>query len=102
MSLSLPAEGEKETDDQKLAREIVEGCLQRSWGFKLAHGLIIRVIGETLGSMWRANPGSDCAPGTYAHWLRYGMANWNQDSDPPKLDFEVIKPFKKGALLRES
>jgi hypothetical protein len=101
MSLRLPSEGEEESADQKLAREIVEGCLQRSWGFKLAHGLIIRVMGETLGSLWRKHEGSDNVPGTYAHWLRFGVANWNQEYVPPKLDFTVIPPYKKGRLLQE-
>lgn len=102
MSLSLPADGAEETEDQKLARDIVEGCLQRSWGFKLAHGLIIRVMGQTLGSLWRKHEGSDDVPGTYAHWFRHGVANWNQNSVPPKLDFVVIPPYKRGPLLRES
>ena len=48
MSLPLPKDGEQESDDQKQAREIVQACLQRSFGFKLAHGLIVRVLGETL------------------------------------------------------
>ncbi len=65
MSLPLPSEGECETEDQKVAREIVEGCLSRSFGFKLAHGLIIRVLGQTLGSLWRRHKGSDDVVGTY-------------------------------------
>lgn len=102
MSLPLPADGAEETEDQKLAREIVVGCLQRSWGFKLAHGLIIRVMGQTLGSLWRKHEGSDNVPGTYAHWFRYGVANWDQKTVPPKLDFVVLPPYKRGPLLRES
>jgi Capsular polysaccharide synthesis protein len=72
MSLSLPKEDEAESAEQKQAREIVEGCLQKSFGFKLAHGLILRVMGDTLGSLWRKKQDSDNHPGTYAHWLRYG------------------------------
>lgn len=68
MSLSIPEEGESESADQKEARSIVESCLKRSFGFKLAHGLIIRVYGETLGSLWRKHVGSDNVPRTYAHW----------------------------------
>jgi hypothetical protein len=59
MSLSLPKEGEVENTQQKEARKIVEACLQRSFGFKLAHGLILRVFGDTLGSLWRKHDGSD-------------------------------------------
>ncbi|KAF3070578.1 hypothetical protein GL218_00003 [Daldinia childiae] len=101
MSLPLPKRDEVESPEQKQAREIVEACLQRSFGFKLAHGLIIRVFKYTLGSLWRDHEGSDDVPGTYAHWLRYGTAYWNQDELPPALYFEVIEPFKRGPLLRE-
>lgn len=68
MSLSIPKQGETENTEQKLAREIVQGCLSRSFAFKLAHGLIVRVLGETLGSLWRKHKDSDNVPGTYAHW----------------------------------
>ncbi|KAI6084323.1 hypothetical protein F4821DRAFT_262120 [Hypoxylon rubiginosum] len=102
MSLPLPKQNEVESPEQKQAREIVEACLQRSFGFKLAHGLIIRVMGCTLGSLWRDNDGSDDVPGTYAHWLRHGTLCWTQDELPPSLEFKVIEPYKKGPLLRES
>jgi hypothetical protein len=105
MCLSIPEDGEEETEDQRLARTIVERCLKESFGFKLAHGLILRVIGATLGSLWRKNDGSDYVPGTYAHWLRYGIMNWCPDGDPMKLyprqDFKLIAPYKTGPLLRE-
>lgn len=101
MSLSLPKEGEVESAEQKQARQIVEACLQKSFGFKLAHGMILRVFGDTLGSLWRKHEGSDDVPGTYAHWLRHGTVYWNQDAIPPTLEFKVIEPFKRGPLLRE-
>jgi hypothetical protein len=101
MSLSLPRDGEVESAGQRQAREIVEACLQKSFGFKLAHGLILRVFKETLGSLWRKHDGSDNVPGTYAHWLRHGTVYWNQEANPLPLDFTVIEPFKKGPLLRE-
>jgi hypothetical protein len=66
MSLSLPKEGEVESAQQKKAKEIFEACLQRSFGFKLAHGFTSRVFGETLGSLWRKHVGSDDVPETYA------------------------------------
>lgn len=102
MSLSLPKGGEVESMEQKQGRGIVEACLQKSFGFKLAHGLILKVLGDTLGSLWRQHEGSDNVPGTYAHWLRYGIMHWNQDEIPPTLDFKVIAPFKRGPLLREA
>jgi len=77
MSLSLPKEGEAESAKQKEAREVVEACLQRRFGCKLAHGLILRVFGDTLGTLWRKHEGSDDVPGTYAHWLRHGSVYWN-------------------------
>lgn len=101
MSLSLPKEGEVESAKQKQGREIVEACLQKSFGFKLAHGLILRVYGDTLGSLWRKHEGSDNVPGTYAHWLRHGTMYWNQDGIPPTLEFKMTEPLKRGPLLRE-
>ena len=102
MSLSLPKkEGEVENAQQKEAREIVEACLQKSFGFKLAHGMILRVFGDTLGSLWRKHEGSDDVQGTYAHWLRYATMNWNQDAIPPSVELRITEPFKRGPLLRE-
>ena len=102
MSLALPKRGELESTDQELARTIVERCLQESFGFKLAHGLIIKVLGQTLGSLWRSHEGSDDVPGTYAHWLRFGIAHWCQDKYQPALVLEVIEPVKRGPLLRDA
>ena len=101
MSLSLPKEGDVENAEQKKAREIVEACLQRSYGFKLGHGLGLRMFGDTLGFLWRKHEGSDDVPGTYAHWLRYASMYWNQDGIPSKLEFKVTEPLKRGPLLRE-
>lgn len=105
LSLALPEKdgtaAAAETEDQTLAREIVEACLSKSFGFKLAHGMIIAVLGETLGSLWRAHEGSDDVPGTYAHWLRYGMIYWSQDLLPPTVEFSDFAPFKRGSLLGE-
>ncbi|EIN10540.1 hypothetical protein PUNSTDRAFT_43418 [Punctularia strigosozonata HHB-11173 SS5] len=101
MSLSLPTEGEAESADQAKAREIVEACLTKSFGFKLAHGLILRVLGETLGSLWRKHEGSDAVPHTYAHWLRYGVVHWDQAQLPPPKPYKTGTVYKKGPLLRE-
>lgn len=101
MSLPLPQDGEDESSEQKHAREIVEACLAKSFGFKLAHGIIIRMLGQTLGSLWRSNEGSDNISRTYAHWLRYGITYWCPDTSLPRMNLEMIPPFKKGPLLRE-
>ncbi|KXG52036.1 Capsular polysaccharide synthesis [Penicillium griseofulvum] len=99
LSLPIPGEGEDESEKQKKARDIVVACLSRSFGFKLAHGLILRVNKVTLGSLWRDNPGSDVAPGTYAAWLRHGIAYWNQDNVPDPVSLTLIPPTKVGRLL---
>lgn len=99
MSLPIPREGEVESAEQAHARDIVESCLTRSFGFKLGHGIIFRMLGHTLGTLWRKHEGSDIEPGTYAHWLRYGMVYWSQDELPQRLDFKVLEPFRKGLLL---
>ncbi|KAL6872184.1 hypothetical protein J3F83DRAFT_734100 [Trichoderma novae-zelandiae] len=101
MSLPIPKQGEAESDDQKLARRIVEDVLSKSFGMKLATGMIVRVMGETLSSLWRNNEGSDNVPGTYAHWLRYGTLYWCPKDHPAKLEFTEMPAFKIGPLLRE-
>lgn len=99
LSLPMPEEGEEESERQKMAHEIVEACLSRSFGFKLAHGLILRVNKVTLGSLWRDNPGSDVIPGTYASWLRHGIFYWNQNNVPKRVTLSLIPPTKVGKLL---
>ncbi|KAF4978563.1 hypothetical protein FZEAL_5096 [Fusarium zealandicum] len=100
MSQRVPDLGQEESPSQKAAREIVEDCLTRSFGFKLAHGLIIQILGETLGSLWKKNPGSDNVEGTYAHWLRYGIERWNQTDLPEPEAFKRLEPVKRGSLVR--
>lgn len=100
MSLPLTRAGETESERQARAREIVEGCLSRSFGFKLATGLILRVKGDTLSSLWRKHVGSDDVPGSYAHWLRHGTIYWTQNELPPTTELRIDQPFKRGPLLR--
>ncbi|KIW01842.1 uncharacterized protein PV09_06692 [Verruconis gallopava] len=102
MSLSMPKDGEKESEAQKEAREVLQTILRRSWGFKLAHGMILEVFKETLGSLWRANEGSDVEPGTYAAWFRHATLYWSQDVLPPRVEFPMSEPWKKGPLLRQT
>ncbi|KAL2068457.1 hypothetical protein VTL71DRAFT_16555 [Oculimacula yallundae] len=102
LSLQMPQEEGKENDEQATARNIVVQCLTRSFGFKLAHGMILRVHPHTLGSLWMKHPGSDVVVGTYAHWLRYAMVYWSPDNLPQREVFTVSKPIKVGPLLREA
>ena len=99
LSLPMPMEGDQESDKQQKACDIVKACLTRSFGFKLAHGLILRVNKVTLGSLWRDNPGSDVVPGTYANWLRHGIAYWNQNKIPRCIKLPLLPPTKVGRLL---
>ncbi|KAK1238878.1 hypothetical protein MKX08_005939 [Trichoderma sp. CBMAI-0020] len=101
MSLQIPKDGEEESEDQRLARRIVEDCLAKSFGMKLATGMIIRVMGDTLSSLWRKHDGSDNIPGTYAHWLRHGTLYWCPKNHPAKTDLAEMPAFKIGPLLRE-
>lgn len=101
LSLPLPAKGEVESAEQKQAREIIEACLQKSFGFKLAHGMILRVFRDTLGSLWRKHEGSDNVPETYARWLRHGSMYWNQDVIPAPVKYTDSEPIKRGPLLKE-
>jgi hypothetical protein len=89
MSLPIPRNDEIESDEQTRARVIVESCLSRSFGFKLATGLILRVMGDTLSSLWRRHVGSDDVPNTYAHWLRYGTEHWSQNEVPPPIEWKL-------------
>jgi len=93
MSLPVPQNSETESDEQKRGRAIVNSCLSRSFGFKLATGLILRVMGDTLSSLWRRHVGSDNVPNTYAHWLRYGTEHWNQNEVPPPIKWKPRKPI---------
>ncbi|CRL19252.1 unnamed protein product [Penicillium camemberti] len=102
LSLPMPKEGEEESERQKMAHEIVEACLSRSFGFKLAHGLILRVNKVTLGSLWRDNPGSDVIPGTYASWLRHGIFYWNQNNVPKRVTLSLIPPTKIACSASEA
>ncbi|TVY84836.1 putative glycosyl transferase FCK3 [Lachnellula suecica] len=101
MSLPLPTTGEVESGEQIQAKKIVEGSLQGSFGLKLSHGFVLKVLGVTLGLLWREHEGSDDIPGTYAHWLRYGALYWCQDEIPPRVELQAGEPLKRGPLLRE-
>lgn len=70
------------------------------FAFKLAHGIIIKVLGDTLGSLWRKHEGLDCVPGTYADWLRHGMVFWNQNEVPARTAYSPVELIKRGSLLK--
>ncbi|EGX88950.1 capsule polysaccharide biosynthesis protein, putative [Cordyceps militaris CM01] len=101
LSLRLPADGEEETADQREARATVEQCLARSFAFKLATGLILRVMGDTLGALWKKNAESDNRPNTYAHWFRHATTYYSQKELPVPVDVFLVEPIKRGRLLGE-
>lgn len=101
LSKALPAAGEAENEEQREARNIVEQCLTTSFAFKLATGLILRVMGDTLGTLWKKNAGSDNVPGTYAHWLRYATTYFSQSQLPKPVSVSWAEPIKRGSLLNE-
>ncbi|KAF1970196.1 hypothetical protein BU23DRAFT_404086, partial [Bimuria novae-zelandiae CBS 107.79] len=99
-SLHLPGPGEEETDDQKLARTIVEKAVGESWCMKLGHGFSAKLFGaDTLGMLWRKHDGTDCEEGTYGGWLRWAEVHCRQDSVPKPLDISPFEPTMKGKLL---
>jgi hypothetical protein len=53
-----------ENAKQKEAREMVEVSLRKSFGLKLAQGVILRLLGVSLGTLWRKREGSDNVQGT--------------------------------------
>lgn len=85
--------------DHQLARDIVTHILRDSFAMKLATGIILKMIGPTLGSLWRDNPGADDTPGTYAHWLRYGTTFWCQDTMLDRLPYPALPPIRIGPLI---
>lgn len=96
----LPQPCEEETEDQALARSIVENTVANTWCLKLAHGFLVELFGtDTLGVLWRKNEGSDCGDGTYAGWLRWAEANLKQDQVPKPMDVPVYEPTMKAKLL---
>jgi len=96
----LPRDSEPETEDQALAKKIVEDLVASSWCLKLGHGFSARLFGaDTLGLLWRKIDGSDCEEGTYAGWMRWAETHCKQDIPPQPLDVPVYEPTRRGKLL---
>jgi len=87
MALSLPRWGNWRVRSRCWLGNIVEMSLRHSFGVKLAHGIMTRVLGETLGSLWRTYEGPDDVPGTYVHWLRHGTIYWCPDELPRRREY---------------
>lgn len=95
----LPKEDEQETEDQALARQIVEKMIGKSWALKLSHGFSAKLFGgDTLGMLWRKHDGTDCAEGTYAGWMRWAELNAVPDTLMPKMDVGVYQPTMRAKL----
>jgi hypothetical protein len=99
-ALPLPKPGEKESDDQAMARNIVERVVAEAWAIKLGHGFSAKLFGaDTLGMLWRKHVGTDCGEGTYAGWLRWAEVNVKQEKGMPRMEIEPFEPTMKGVLL---
>jgi hypothetical protein len=93
----LPTHKNKESKEQKEAREFVEAVVSRSWCFKLGHGFSAKLFGaDTLGMLWRKEDGSDCREGTYAGWLRWAELNLTHEKDTKSMDVPVYEPTIRG------
>jgi hypothetical protein len=96
----LPRAGEVESEDQAIARKIVENTVAKSWCLKLGHGFSAKLFGaDTLGMLWRKNDGSDCEEQTYAGWLRCAEVHFRQDKAPSPMEVPVYEPTTIGNLL---
>ena len=99
-SLQLPKSGEEESEDQALARNIVERVVGEAWCIKLGHGFAAKLFGgDTLGMLWRKHDGTDCVEGTYAGWLRWAEVSVRQDKAMAKMEIDAFEPTMKGPLM---
>ncbi|KAF9264009.1 hypothetical protein L218DRAFT_958828 [Marasmius fiardii PR-910] len=97
--LSLKMSDSKgETEEQRLARELVEKTVGGSWCLKLAHGISGKLFGDTLGMLWKRHVGTDCAEGTCAEWMRWAEVSCKQDKPTKPLEIPVYKPTMIGKL----
>ncbi|PVI01775.1 hypothetical protein DM02DRAFT_613400 [Periconia macrospinosa] len=102
-SLKIPGPGEEETEDQKLARSMVEVVVGKSWCLKLGHGFSAKLFGgDTLGIRWRKEPGSDCVEGTYAGWLRWAEVNLAHEKLLDRIYIGDYEPTMRGNLFEGS
>ncbi|KAF2265259.1 hypothetical protein CC78DRAFT_579672 [Lojkania enalia] len=97
----MPKPGEEETQDQALARQIVERVVTESWCIKLMHGFSAKLFGsDTLGMLWRKHHGSDCGEGTYAAWLRWAQVHCIQETPIEPMKVPVYEPTMRGRLIQ--
>jgi hypothetical protein len=99
LKLPIPEPGEEESDDQALARRIVQKLVADSWCLKLGHDSSAKLFGaDTLGMMWRKHEGSDCGEGTYAGWLRWAEVSCCRDTAMQPMDVPTYEPTMTGRL----
>lgn len=99
-NLPLPEQDEPESEDQKLARAMVEDLVEKSWCLKLGHEQSAKLFGaDTLGLWWRKNQNTDCGEGTYAGWLRWAERNVGQKGLLKKMEIDVYEPTRRGKLI---
>ncbi|KAF1938428.1 hypothetical protein EJ02DRAFT_457884 [Clathrospora elynae] len=100
LNLTIPKTGEEESENQALARKIVEKLVADSWCLKLSHGFSAKLFGsDTLGMLWRKHNGSDCGDGTYAGWLRWAQVSCSRDIAAKPIKVPVYEPTIRARLL---
>lgn len=101
LKLQLPKPGEEESEDQTLARRVVEKLVGESWCLKLGHGFSAKLFGgDTVGMLWRKYPGTDCEEGSYAGWLRWAEINCRQEKPMEPMPIPIYEPTMKGKLIQ--
>lgn len=99
--LSMRRDGDKESEDYKLAEKMVWRLLASSSMQKVTHGKgLVKTL--ALGALLDSpeNVGKDCAPGTFFELLRYGSVHFRQKRESIVL-MEAKRPsttMKKGVL----
>ncbi|KAL8325713.1 hypothetical protein RB597_008809 [Gaeumannomyces tritici] len=89
----------EELEKSAAAESFVQDVLANRFVMKLCHGLK-DVLDEPLTSSWDdpQNDGVDCAPGTYAEYLRWGSVHLKQTRklEPAVLEPLTTEPYKIG------
>ena len=97
----LPGPGGDESEEQKLARQIVERSIAESWCLKLGHGFSAKLFGaDTIGMLWRKYVDSDCEEGTYAGWLRWAEVHCCQVEPTKPMQLPSYEPTMRRSLKK--
>ncbi|KAI0170784.1 capsule polysaccharide biosynthesis protein [Pestalotiopsis sp. NC0098] len=99
--LALRRDGDRDSDQYKMAESLVWTLLARTCMQKVTHAAGI-THSPHLGTLWDMpeNEGKDCAPGTFGELLRYGAVHFRQKRETvPRMPAPKPLPentFKRG------